>query len=92
MNQNINLGQLIPSSKIRKGIWAGWVLLTLIVGAIPAAYTALSLQNPDWLEAAWAVIAYLNIPLATLALVNTPTEDEGDEENPDEYAGGEHVI
>ena len=47
------------------------MLALLVVGATQVAVTSLGLTNPDWLVATLAVLGYLGVPVAGLAVANT---------------------
>ena len=68
-----NLGIVITSPTVRKGIYGSYIVALVIAGAAQVAYSALQLGQPGWLVAALAVLAYLGIPVGGLALVNSPS-------------------
>ena len=52
-------------------IYSTYVLALLVVGATQVALTSLGITNPDWLVATLAVLGYLGVPVAGLAVANT---------------------
>jgi hypothetical protein len=69
-----DLGTIITSAKVRKTVYSAFVLALIAVGGTQVAYSALQLAQPSWLVAALAVLAYLGIPVGTLAISNTPSK------------------
>lgn len=69
-----NLGSIITASGIRKAIYGIYGILIIVIGAVQVAFAAVPAWGgqPDWLTAALAVGAYLGVPIAGLALANTP--------------------
>lgn len=71
-----NLGSIIPSVLVRKIIYAGYVIASVAVGGVAVFDVASGVTElPAWLSGAQAVIAYLAIPIGTLALANAPKND-----------------
>jgi hypothetical protein len=66
-----DLGVIVTSNRLRRAIYALYVLALLAAGAVQVAYSSLALPNPSWLIAALAVLAYLGIPVGTIAVSNT---------------------
>jgi len=66
-----SLGAIISSLAVRRFIYSTYVLALLVVGATQVALTSLSITNPDWLVATLAVLGYLGVPVAGLAVANT---------------------
>lgn len=62
---------LIPS-RVRLWIYAVYVVTGITIGAISAYFDG----NLEWLPGAERVLAYLAVPLALLAAVNTTDGDE----------------
>lgn len=70
----INLGSIITNAFARKLIYAIYFIAGLILGAIQAAFGAMTGTPiaPEWLTVALAVYGYLGIPVGVLAVANTP--------------------
>lgn len=66
-----DLGVIITSARLRKGIYGGYVLAVIAAGGTQIAYASLEIGAPDWLTASLAVLAYLGIPVGGLAAANT---------------------
>lgn len=66
----INLGNVIPSGRIRQIIYGSYVVALLITGALQAWYVD---PDPEWLTQINDVVTYLGIPVGTLALANAST-------------------
>lgn len=84
-NSSNSLGAVITSLAVRRFIYSTYVIALLVVGATQVALTSLGSPNPDWLVATLAVLGYLGVPVAGLAVANTsklvpggdvPGEDE----------------
>ncbi len=73
-----NLGTIITSGLARKVIYGVYVVLIVIAGGIQVAFAAVSTDQPTWLTAGLAVLAYLGVPIGGLALANTSTAAPGD--------------
>ncbi|WP_203579385.1 hypothetical protein [Microbacterium hibisci] len=74
MNENPSspgLGAIISNLAVRRFIYSTYVLALLVVGAAQVALTSLGMTNPDWLVATLAVLGYLGVPVAGLAVANT---------------------
>ncbi len=65
-----NLGSVITNAKVRKLIYALYVLALLGVGAMQVAFASVQTPVPEWLTAALAVLAYLGVPVGGLAIAN----------------------
>lgn len=65
-----NLSDVIVSAGIRRGIYSGYVFALVGAGAAQVAYASLEIPSPDWLTATVAVLAFLGIPVGSLAAVN----------------------
>jgi len=68
-----DLGIIVTNAKVRKGIYGGYVIALITAGAAQVAYSSLELGQPEWLVATLAVLAYLGIPVGTLAAANATT-------------------
>lgn len=68
-----DLGKVITSAKARKAVYSVYVVGIVVLGAIQVGTAAIEAGTPAWLTAALAVSAYLGIPVAGLAAVNTET-------------------
>jgi hypothetical protein len=66
-----DIGVIITNALARKLIYGTYVILLITAGAIQVGYSALQLGQPSWLIAGLAVLAYLGIPVGTLAAANT---------------------
>jgi hypothetical protein len=67
-----DLGVIISDQKIRRGIYAFYVLAVLVAGALQVYFAATQvIPQPQWLTGALAVLAYLGVPIGGLALANT---------------------
>ena len=67
---NTDLGTIVRSNRIRTIIYSTFVIAVLIAGAFEVAFAAVDVSQPDWLVIAVKVLAYLGIPVGTLAAVN----------------------
>lgn len=70
MDQDIDLGRLVKSPRVRNGLYLLYATVALAVGALNVAVQASGLELP-WLAGATAVVAYLAIPFGGLAAANT---------------------
>jgi hypothetical protein len=68
-----DLGTIITSARVRRWIYAAYVVLIIITGAVQVAFAALETGQPNWLVATLAVVAYLGVPVGGLAIANTRT-------------------
>lgn len=68
----IELGRVIKSAEVRRGLYLAYVSLALVVGALHAAWGVVDVPRPVILDMASAAVAYLAIPFAGLAIANTP--------------------
>lgn len=67
-----NLGSVITNANIRKAIYAAYVVVGVVAGAIQVGYAAVEgAGQPTWLTVSLAVYAFLSVPVGSLALVNT---------------------
>jgi hypothetical protein len=66
-----SLGAIISNLAARRFVYSTYVLALLVVGATQVALTSLGITNPDWLVATLAVLGYLGVPVAGLAVANT---------------------
>lgn len=66
-----DLGIIVTSARLRRIIYSTYVVSLIAAGATQIAFAALEFGQPKWLVAALAVLAYLGIPVATLAVANT---------------------
>ena len=71
MSEHHPLADVITWQRARQVIYGLYVVATVVFGAIQVAA-----PHIDWVEAALLVIAYLAIPIGSLALAN-PTEKRG---------------
>lgn len=81
-----SLGAVISSLAVRRFIYSTYVLALLVVGATQVALTSLSITNPDWLIATLAVLGYLGVPVAGLAVANTSMKATDAEPQTDDAA------
>ncbi len=72
-----DLGVIVTSARVRRMIYGVYVLLVIAVGAVQVGFAAVEAGQPDWLVATLAVLAYLGIPVGTLAVANTTPKDAG---------------
>lgn len=64
------LGSIIGSARVRKAIYAAYVVAIVVIGAIQVGFAAVSAGQPEWLTVALAVTAYLGVPVGGLAVAN----------------------
>ena len=81
-----SLGAIISNLSVRRFIYSTYVLALLVVGATQVALTSLGITNPDWLVATLAVLGYLGVPVAGLAVANTSKKVVAAESEPDAAA------
>lgn len=81
-----SLGAIISSLAVRRFIYSTYVLALLVVGATQVALTSLSITNPDWLIATLAVLGYLGVPVAGLAVANTSKATDAEAQTDDAAA------
>ena len=81
-----SLGAIISNLSVRRFIYSTYVLALLVVGATQVALTSLGVTNPDWLVATLAVLGYLGVPVAGLAVANTSKKAAATESQPDAAA------
>lgn len=67
------LGVIVKNAKARAFIYGGYVIAIIAAGAVQVGYASLEISQPDWLTASLAVLAYLGVPVGTLAVANTST-------------------
>jgi hypothetical protein len=65
------LGVIVKNAKARAIIYGTYVVAIIVAGAAQVAFASLELGQPDILVAAVAVLAYLGVPVGTLAVANT---------------------
>ncbi|WP_162564384.1 MULTISPECIES: hypothetical protein [Microbacterium] len=80
------LGAIISNLAVRRFIYSTYVLALLVVGATQVALTSLGVPNPDWLIATLAVLGYLGVPVAGLAVANTSKKAAAAEPQPEPAA------
>lgn len=68
-----DLGKVITSAKARQAIYGVYVVGIVVLGGIQVGFAATDAGTPVWLSVALAVAAYLGIPVAGLAAVNSGT-------------------
>jgi hypothetical protein len=68
-----NLGVIVKDAKARAFIYGAYVVAIIAAGATQVAFAALEQGQPGWLVATLAVLAYLGVPVGTLAVANTNT-------------------
>lgn len=68
------LGVIVKNAKVRAGIYSAYVVAIIAAGATQVAFASLELGQPDFLVASLAVLAYLGVPVGTLAVANTNTD------------------
>lgn len=66
-----HLGVIVKDAKTRAVIYGSYVVAIIAAGAAQVGYAALELGQPDWLRVSLAVLAYLGVPVGTLAVANT---------------------
>jgi hypothetical protein len=66
-----DLGVIVKNAKVRAGIYGTYVVAIIAAGAAQVAFASLELAQPDLLVAGLAVLAYLGVPVGTLAVANT---------------------
>lgn len=64
------------SEPVRAGVYLGFSIAALVVGAIQVGYAAIEAPQPDWLSIALAVIPFLGAGLGFTAA--THTQRQGD--------------
>lgn len=74
---NPNLASIIGSPVIRRIVYVAYGSAVLVAGAIQAAYAIDGAAQPDWLMRTFAVLTYLAVPVAGLAVANVPSKDAG---------------
>ena len=74
-----SLGAVVTNLAVRRFIYSTYVLALLVVGATQVALTSLGRPNPDWLVATLAVLGYLGVPVAGLAVANTSKKAAGED-------------
>lgn len=67
------LGVIVKNAKARAVIYGGYVVAIIVAGGAQVAFASLEIAQPDYLVASLAVLAYLGIPVGTLAVANTNT-------------------
>jgi hypothetical protein len=66
-----DLGVIVKNAKVRAAIYGTYVVAIIVAGGAQVAFASLELAQPDYLVASLAVLAYLGIPVGTLAVANT---------------------
>jgi hypothetical protein len=69
-----DLGVIVKNARVRAGIYSAYVIAIIAAGATQVAFASLELAQPDFLIASLAVLAYLGVPVGTLAVANTNTQ------------------
>lgn len=69
-----NLGTIVTRARVRKAIYAAYVVAIILIGAIQVGHAAIRAAQPEWLTVALAVAAYLGVPVGGLAAANTSTQ------------------
>jgi hypothetical protein len=67
------LGVIVKNAKARAYIYGGYVVVIIVAGAAQVGYASLEVAQPDFLTASLAILAYLGVPVGTLAVANTNT-------------------
>ena len=65
------LGVIVKDARARSFIYGAYVIAIIAAGAAQVAFASLEIAQPDFLVAAVAVLAYLGVPVGTLAVANT---------------------
>lgn len=81
-----SLGAIISNVAVRQFIYSSYVIALLAVGATQVALTSLGITNPDWLVATLAVLGYLGVPVAGLAVANTSAKVADEQAQPEDPA------
>jgi len=68
------LGVIVKNARARAVIYGTYVVALIAAGATQVGFASLEVTQPDWLVASLAVLAYLGIPVGTLAVANTNTQ------------------
>lgn len=66
-----HLGVIVKNAKARAAIYGTYVVALIAAGAAQVGFAALAIDQPDFLVASLAILAYLGIPVGTLAAANT---------------------
>lgn len=69
-----DLGVIVKNAKARAYIYGAYVVAIIIAGATQVGFAAVEVSQPEWLTAGLAVLAYLGVPVGTLAVANTNTK------------------
>jgi len=69
-----NLGVIVKNARARAVIYGAYVVAIIAAGAAQVGFAALEQSQPDFLVASLAVLAYLGVPVGTLAVANTNTQ------------------
>lgn len=67
------LGVIVKNARARAYIYGAYVIAIIAAGAAQVGFASLEVSQPDWLTASLAVLAYLGVPVGTLAVANTNT-------------------
>jgi hypothetical protein len=65
------LGVIVKNAKARAAIYGTYVVAIIVAGAAQVWFASLELGQPDILVGVVAVLAYLGVPVGTLAVANT---------------------
>lgn len=66
------VGSIISSAKARKITYAIYGCAAVAVGGAAAYFLGIGHPEPEYVQGAQAVVAYLSIPFAGLAIANVP--------------------
>ena len=66
-----HLGVIVKNAKARAVIYGSYVVAIIAAGAAQVGYASLEAAQPEWLTASLAILAYLGVPVGTLAVANT---------------------
>lgn len=66
----VNLGNIVKSAAIRTYIYTSYLAIILVTGGTQVYYQTVTHTQPSWLSGIIAILTYLSIPLAGLALAN----------------------
>lgn len=72
---NTNIGNIITNPLARRTVYGTYGIACVAATATQVGYASIQIAQPDWLTVSIAVLAYLGIPLAGLALSNTPKKE-----------------
>lgn len=66
-----DLGRVITSDRLRRIIYAVYVVGIVLLGAVQVAYAGSVAGVPEWVTIAQQVALYLGVPVGGLAVANT---------------------